>query len=251
VRDLQHAHKALYADLKARLPQDAPRETTPPVSQNSSPSDEQNFAYKEATNQQPSNELDTGNPADLNVDVQVRQQQAPVANGNEDRSGSLAEAQAGRGEVSRAPENPIATGPAPIPPARAGKGSAHSCGLEHLTWKQIMMAASDRFMDRLVCHTAGMQRPFVAGDCVRAAYDLTRSLGISHTIWAEACAVLGDKAAAVCVILIDHAMHRPDNTVRKPGAYFRAMIRKSQAGELHLHKSVFGILGRGRGQGAA
>src|SRR5688500_3007232 len=90
--------------------------------------------HKEATNQQPSNELDTGNPADLNVDVQVRQQQAPVANGNEDRSGSLAEAQAGRGEVSRAPENPTATGPAPIPPARAGEGSAHSCGLEHLTW---------------------------------------------------------------------------------------------------------------------
>ena len=36
-----------------------------------------------------------------------------------------------------------------------------------------MLAASDRFMDRLVCQTAGMQRPVLAGDCVRAAYDLT------------------------------------------------------------------------------
>ena len=127
----------------------------------------------------------------------------------------------------------------------------HACGLEHLTWKQIMMAASDRFMDRLVCHTAGMQRPFVAGDCIRAAYDLTRSLGISHNMWAEACVVLGDKAAAVCVILIDHAVHKADNPVRKPGAYFRAMVRKSQFGELHLHKSVFGILKTGRGMAHA
>lgn len=111
-----------------------------------------------------------------------------------------------------------------------------------------MLAASERFLDRLVCRTAGLQRPVLAGDCVKAAYDLTGALGISHALWAEACAVLGDQAAAVCVVLVDHAMHREDNPVRKPGGYFRAMLRKAERGELHLHKSVFGILKRGRGQ---
>jgi hypothetical protein len=60
--------------------------------------------------------------------------------------------------------------------------------------------------------------------------------------------VLGDQAAAVCVVVIDHAMHREDNPMRKPNGYFCSMIRKAESGELHLHKSVFGILKRGRGQ---
>jgi hypothetical protein len=30
--------------------------------------------------------------------------------------------------------------------------------------------------------------------------------------------------------------------------YFRSMLRKAERRELHLHKSVFGILKRGRGQ---
>jgi hypothetical protein len=59
--------------------------------------------------------------------------------------------------------------------------------------------------------------------------------------------VLGNQAAAVCVVLIDHAMHREDNPVRKPNGYFRSMLRKAESGELNLHKSVFGILKRGRG----
>ncbi len=111
-----------------------------------------------------------------------------------------------------------------------------------------MLAASDRFMDRLVCRTAGMHGPVLAGDCVKAAYGLTAYLGISHSLWAEACAVLGQQAAAVCVVLIDQAMHREDNPVRKPNGYFRSMLRKAERGELHLHKSVFGILKRSRGQ---
>jgi hypothetical protein len=64
-----------------------------------------------------------------------------------------------------------------------------------------------------------MQRPVLAGDCARAAYDLTRYLGISHAFWAEACAVLGQQAAAMCVVLIDYAVQREDNLIRKPQAY--------------------------------
>jgi hypothetical protein len=65
--------------------------------------------------------------------------------------------------------------------------------------------------------------------------------------WGEACAVLDEQAAAVCVVLIDQAMHREDNPVRQPNGYFRSMLRKAERGELHLHKSVFGILKRVQG----
>ena len=106
-------------------------------------------------------------------------------------------------------------------------------------------------MDSLVRQTAGMQRQVLAGDCVRAAHDLSRTLGLGHDVWVEACSALGEQAAAVCVILIDHAMHRPDNTVRKPGGYFRAMIGRAGRGELHLHKSIFGLLQAGRAEAHA
>jgi replication initiation protein RepC len=48
------------------------------------------------------------------------------------------------------------------------------------------------------------------------------------------------------MMLIDQAMHRQDNPVRKPNGYFRSMIRKAESGELHLHKSVFSLLKAGR-----
>jgi replication initiation protein RepC len=52
--------------------------------------------------------------------------------------------------------------------------------------------------------------------------------------------------AAVCVVLIDHAMHREDNPVRKPNGYFRSMLQKAERVQLHLHKSIFGILKRSK-----
>ena len=71
--------------------------------------------------------------------------------------------------------------------------------------------------------------------------------GISHTLWAETCAVLGEQVAAVCVVLIDHAMHRKDDPVRKPQAYFRTMLAKAAREELYLHRFIFSILKRVRG----
>jgi hypothetical protein len=41
-------------------------------------------------------------------------------------------------------------------------------------------------------------------------------------------------------------MSLPRNPVES--GYFRSMLGKAERGELHLHKSVFGILRRGRGQ---
>jgi Replication protein C C-terminal region len=235
------------------LTRDAPEPMTQALPQNSSPSDDQAFVHKEITNPvKKTNELVNGN-ADLHGDVPVGQPQQPEQKRDTSTAARPAKAEAGRGGQGDTASDQTATAqkavPAALPPTPEdrGQGAKPSCGLEHLTWKQIMLAASDRFRDRLVIGMAGLQRPLLAGDCVRAAYDLTGFLGISHEVWAEACAALGEKAAAVCVILIDHAMHRPDNQVQKPNGYLRAMIRKSLSVELYLHKSIFGILKREEG----
>jgi len=247
LRGLLADHRALHTELKAILTPDEPQATVQPLSQKTSPKDDKNFAHKEHTNQEPSNKLDTGNSS-LNVDLQVRQLQRSQQKPPERGGKACPEAGQGRGDAFRDPDDgkPSHPGAAATDGRQAAEQKAKPpCGLEHLNWKQIIQAASDRFLDSLVRQTAGMQRQVLAGDCVRAAYDLSRTLGISHDVWVEACTALGEQAAAVCVILIDHAMHRPDNAVRKPSGYFRAMIGKAGRGELHLHKSIFGMLKAG------
>ena len=251
LRDLLQAHSALYAVLKTALDQHAPSLEDPAVSQKRSPADEQKFAHKETTNQSPSNKLDTGNHSVLNEKGGVRQRQHHEETPSGCGETPVPEASQGRGEMSNGTQTaPSAESRASVNanPEAAPQLTRLSCGLEHLNWKQIMQAASDRFMDHLVRQTAGMQRPILASDCVRAAYDLSRQLGIAHDAWIEACTAIGDQAAAICIILIDHAVQRPENAVRKPTGYFRAMIGKAGRGELHLHKSIFGLTkGQGRG----
>jgi hypothetical protein len=111
-------------------------------------------------------------------------------------------------------------------------------GLQHITMKQALNAASSRFKD----HIPVGARPMCWNDLVEAAYALKRELGISQKSWADACLTLGRSGAAVCVLLTDNATQREDNPVTKPAAYFYAMINRAHAGELHLHNSIFGIL---------
>lgn len=85
------------------------------------------------------------------------------------------------------------------------------------------------------------------GDLVEAANRVGRVYGVSQASWAEACTVLGRNGAALCVLLVDHGANRDENRVRTPAAYFRGMIRRARAGELRLHKSVFGLLTGGSG----
>jgi hypothetical protein len=71
MRVLLQDHKALYEELKAAVIKAAPDEAAPPLPQKRSPQDEPTFAPIESSNQQPSNEFDTGN-SDVNVGVQAR-----------------------------------------------------------------------------------------------------------------------------------------------------------------------------------
>ena len=79
-------------------------------------------------------------------------------------------------------------------------------------------------------------------DLVEAAYAIKNELHISQASWSKACSHLGKNGAAICVLVTDQGAQRDKNRVMKPAAYFNGMIAKCEAGELHLHKSVFGLL---------
>ena len=111
-------------------------------------------------------------------------------------------------------------------------------GLQHITLKQALNAASDRFKD----HMPLEPRPMNWNDFVEAAYSLKGNLHISQNSWSHACVTLGRTGAAICLLLTDQATNRADDPVTKPAGYFNAMINRAKTGELHLHNSIFGIL---------
>tara|TARA_R110002072_G_scaffold7604_4_gene41189 strand:- start:2095 stop:3486 length:1392 start_codon:yes stop_codon:yes gene_type:complete len=120
-------------------------------------------------------------------------------------------------------------------------------GLQHITLKQALNAASESFRD----HMPMANRPMNWNDFVDAAYKMKGELMISQASWGRACATLGRNGAAICLLLTDQAQQREHKPVQKTGAYFNAMITRAKEGELHLHNSVFGILKKEYGDMAA
>jgi hypothetical protein len=127
----------------------------------------------------------------------------------------------------------VAEPPAPTDPRLAA-------GMQHITLKQALQAASERFRERLPLKN----RPLDWNDVTEAAYALRLALHISQASWAAACAVLGREGAAICLLLTDRAALRGENPIERPAAYFRGLINKAGRGELRLHNSIFGLLSR-------
>lgn len=75
-------------------------------------------------------------------------------------------------------------------------------------------------------------------DIADAADWLRGELGVSKSLWGEACLAMGRDRAAVALALVTT---KEPGKVRNPGGYFRAMLRKDMAGELHLDQSIWGL----------
>lgn len=120
-----------------------------------------------------------------------------------------------------------------------------STGVEHLTTRQLYHAASDLFIAHLP-HSSTIDW----SDFVRAASDLAPAIGINKTAWDDACFILGRAAAAVCVLVADRRRTDPMHPVNNPGGFLRGCIKKAQEGQLHLHRSIFGLLNKGDGHDA-
>ena len=123
--------------------------------------------------------------------------------------------------------------------AQAGK-TIPNTGIQHVTLNQAIHAASARFREQLPLAASQIQWR----DFVEAAARLRPTLGISQQSWGKACVALGRTGAALCLLLTDHAALRTSDPVTKPAGYFMALIKRAETGDLHLHRSIFGILQR-------
>jgi hypothetical protein len=207
-------HKACHDELQEVLQVAAPKKVS--VSDQKTPMDEQKFASIYSTTQELSDKSDTRSS-------QNNCFRESVTRPSEDQSTNSAQSEEKSTERAggRAPDNVIS-----------------GTGLQHITLKQALNAASGRFREYLPLQSGALSW----SDMVEAAWKLRPELHISQQNWAEACQLLGRTGATVCLILTDQSTQRERDRVMKPGAYFRAMINKARVGDLHLHKSIFGIL---------
>jgi replication initiation protein RepC len=76
-------------------------------------------------------------------------------------------------------------------------------------------------------------------DLVDAADWLRHELGVSKSLWAEACLVMGREIAAVALAIV--STKDPEHFRTTPGGYFHGMVAKAKAGELHLERTVWAL----------
>lgn len=74
------------------------------------------------------------------------------------------------------------------------------------------------------------------------AAELRPMLGVSAQAWAEMRQVAGQGLAALALAIT--AQRQADGEVSSPGGYIRGMARKAKSGDLHLEKSLHGLLAR-------
>ncbi|MGV0879058.1 plasmid replication protein RepC [Martelella sp. FLE1502] len=74
------------------------------------------------------------------------------------------------------------------------------------------------------------------------AAELRPMLGVSAHAWAEMRQVAGQGLASLALAIT--AQKQADGEVSSPGGYLRGMARKAAEGELHLEKSLHGLLAR-------
>jgi replication initiation protein RepC len=79
---------------------------------------------------------------------------------------------------------------------------------------------------------------------VDAADWLRGELGVSKSLWGEACLAMGREEAAIAVAIVSA---KPTGHFRSsPGGYFHGMVAKARAGELNLARTIWGLRARDR-----
>ena len=87
-------------------------------------------------------------------------------------------------------------------------------------------------------------------EIVDAADWLRGELGVSKSLWGDACQAMGREQAAIAIAIVSA---KPAEHFRStPGGYFHGMVAKAKAGELNLGRTIWGLRGGERkraGQG--
>jgi replication initiation protein RepC len=116
---------------------------------------------------------------------------------------------------------------APVQPKRPEKGMVHGIRPDELV----------RLTPKL---TPYLRRPNPTWpDIVDAAEWLRHDLGISKSLWGDACLAMGRELAAVALAIV--STKEAEHFRTTPGGYFHGMVAKAKAGELHLERTVWAL----------
>jgi replication initiation protein RepC len=76
-------------------------------------------------------------------------------------------------------------------------------------------------------------------DIIDAADWLRHELGVSKSLWGDACLAMGRKLAAVALAIV--STKEPEHFRTSPGGYFHGMVDKAKAGELYLERTMWAL----------
>jgi replication initiation protein RepC len=130
-------------------------------------------------------------------------------------------------KCSGAGEGPEPQSQAPGRPRRPEKGMVHGIRPDELV----------RLMPKLKPY---LRRPDATWpDIIDAADWLRHDLGVSKSLWGDACLAMGRELAAVALAIV--SIKEAGYFRTSPGGYFHGMVAKAKAGELHLERTVWAL----------
>jgi len=139
------------------------------------------------------------------------------------------------GEAVPIPERPQTP---PNPPDRAaGQGAEKPARTDSGTVMRLSTAELMMLAPRLRVY---LKTPTPAWpEIVDAADWLRGELGVSKSLWGEACVAMGREQAAIAIAIVSA---KPAAHFRStPGGYFHGMVAKAKTGELNLGRTVWGL----------
>jgi replication initiation protein RepC len=139
------------------------------------------------------------------------------------------------GEAVPIPERPQTP---PNPPDRAaGQGAEKPARTDSGTVMRLSTAELMVLAPRLRVY---LKTPTPAWpEIVDAADWLRGELGVSKSLWGEACVAMGREQAAIAIAIVSA---KPAAHFRStPGGYFHGMVAKAKTGELNLGRTVWGL----------
>jgi replication initiation protein RepC len=130
-------------------------------------------------------------------------------------------------ECSGAGEGPLPNTPPSVQPKRPDKGMVHGIRPDELV----------RLTPKLKLY---LRRPSPTWpDIIDAADWLRHDLGVSKSLWGDACLAMGRELAAVALAIVSTKEEGHFRTTC--GGYFHGMVVKARSGQLHLERTVWAL----------
>jgi replication initiation protein RepC len=125
----------------------------------------------------------------------------------------------------------VSQSPAPVQPKRPEKGMVHGIRPDELP----------RLTPKLKPY---LHRPDPTWpELIDAADWLRNDLGVSKSLWGDACITMGRELAAVALAIVStkELGQEPGQIRGSHGGYFRGMVAKHPIGELHLENTIWAL----------